>query len=441
MINLKDAGLLRACAYINGVWRDADDGATFDVTDPASGETLGAVPNMGASETRVAIDAARAAFPTWSARTAKERADILRRWADLMRAHADDLALIITREQGKPLAESVGEITYAASFLEWFAEEARRVNGDVLASHRVDARLLVLKQPIGVVGAITPWNFPAAMITRKVGPALAAGCTFIVKPAEQTPLSALALAELGERAGVPAGVFNVVTGDAKAIGGELTSNPAVRKITFTGSTAVGRLLLAQSAATVKKMSMELGGNAPFIVFDDADLDAAVAGALVSKYRNTGQTCVCANRFYVQDGVYEAFTDKLAAAVAELKVGPGTGSGAEQGPLIDADALAKVESHVREAVSGGARVVVGGTRHALGGTFYAPTVIADAHQGMAFVKEETFGPVAALIRFSTDEEAITWANDSEFGLAAYFYSRDLKRVWRTAEALEIGRAHV
>jgi len=440
-MKLNDSALLRAQAYVGGVWRDADSAATFDVTDPATGAVLGSVPDMGAGETRAAIAAAAEAFPSWAARTAKERADVLRAWANLMLANKDDLALIMTAEQGKPLAESKGEIVYAASFLEWFAEEARRVSGDVIASHRSDARLLVLKQPVGVVGSITPWNFPAAMITRKAGPALAAGCTFVAKPAEQTPLSALALAELGERAGVPAGVFNVVTGDAKAIGGELTSNPVVRKITFTGSTAVGKLLLAQSAQTVKKVSMELGGNAPFIVFDDADLDAAVTGAMISKYRNTGQTCVCANRFYVQDGVYDAFVEKLAAAVEALNVGAGTEDGVEQGPLIDADALAKVEGHVANAIEGGARVVVGGARHALGGTFYQPTVIADARQDMAFAKEETFGPVAALIRFSDDDEAIAWANDSEFGLAAYFYTRDLKRVWRTAEALEVGMVGV
>jgi len=440
-MKLNDSALLRAQAYVGGAWRDADDTATFNVTDPATGQVIGTAPNMGASETRAAITAAADALLGWSARTAKQRADVLRTWADLILANKDDLALIMTAEQGKPLAESKGEIVYAASFLEWFAEEARRVCGDVIASHRSDARLLVLKQPVGVVGSITPWNFPAAMITRKAGPALAAGCTFVAKPAEQTPLSALALAELGERAGVPAGVFNVVTGDAKAIGGELTSNPVVRKITFTGSTAVGKLLLAQSAQTVKKVSMELGGNAPFIVFDDADLDAAVAGAMISKYRNTGQTCVCANRFYVQDGVYDAFAEKLAAAVKALNVGPGTEDGVEQGPLIDADALAKVEAHVANAIEGGARVMVGGARHALGGTFYQPTVISDARQDMAFAKEETFGPVAALIRFSDDDEAITWANDSEFGLAAYFYARDLKRVWRTAEALEAGMVGV
>jgi succinate-semialdehyde dehydrogenase/glutarate-semialdehyde dehydrogenase len=406
--------------------------------NPATGEKLGTVPDMGAAETRRAIEAAAAAFPAWAAKTAKDRAAILRRWYELMMAHQDDLALIMTAEQGKPLAESKGEIAYAASFIEWFAEEGKRLYGDVIPTHQADKRLLVLRQPIGVVAAITPWNFPAAMITRKAGPALAAGCTFVCKPAHQTPYSALAMAELGRRAGIPAGVLNVVTGrDAAAIGAEMTSNPIVRKITFTGSTAIGKKLMAQSAGTLKKLSLELGGNAPFIVFEDADLDAAVAGAVVSKYRNTGQTCVCANRFLVHSSVYEAFTNKLVDAVSQLRVGDGLKGATDQGPLIDAKALAKVEQHVADAVSRGAQIAHGGKRHALGGTFYQPTIVTNVTNDMLMAREETFGPVAPLLRFDTESQAIRMANDTEFGLASYFYTRDLARSWRVAEALEYG----
>jgi succinate-semialdehyde dehydrogenase/glutarate-semialdehyde dehydrogenase len=392
---------------------------------------------MGATETREAIDAAAKAMPAWAKRTAKERAVILRRFAELMLANADDLAIIMTSEQGKPLAEAKGEVAYAASFLEWFAEEGKRVYGDVIPTFRADARLLVLRQPVGVAAAITPWNFPAAMITRKLGPALAAGCSFVCKPAPQTPFSALALAELGRRAGLPPGVFNVVTGDAEQIGGELTSNPLVRKLSFTGSTAVGKKLIAACAGTVKKVSMELGGNAPFIVFDDADLDAAVQGLMASKYRNTGQTCVCANRVYVQDGVYEAFAAKLAVAVAGLRVGDGLAGPTDQGPLIDERALAKVQAHIADAVSQGARIAAGGKPHALGGTFFEPTILLDVTPGMRVSREETFGPVAPLFRFHNEAEAIQLANDTEFGLAAYFFTRDLARSWRVQEALEYG----
>jgi succinate-semialdehyde dehydrogenase / glutarate-semialdehyde dehydrogenase len=393
---------------------------------------------MGANETRRAIAAAAAAFPAWAARTAKERANILRRWHDLMVENREDLATLMTAEQGKPLSESLGEIGYAASFIEWFAEEAKRLYGDVIPGHQADKRILVLRQPIGVVAAITPWNFPAAMITRKAGPALAAGCTFVCKPASQTPYSALAMAELGARAGIPAGVLNFVTGrNSAAIGGEMTANSTVRKITFTGSTAIGKKLMAQSAATLKKLSLELGGNAPFIVFDDADLDAAVAGAIASKYRNTGQTCVCANRLLVQGGVYDAFASKLGAAVSRLRVGDGLRGATDQGPLIDAKALAKVEEHIADAVSKGATIAVGGKRHALGGTFFEPTILTDATSGMLLAREETFGPVAPLFRFQSEQEAIAMANDTEFGLAAYFYTRDLGRSWRVAEALEYG----
>ncbi|HJW54504.1 MAG TPA: NADP-dependent succinate-semialdehyde dehydrogenase [Burkholderiaceae bacterium] len=437
MFQLKDPSLLRQQAYLNGQWCNADNGETFPVTNPATGEVIGSVPNMGAAEARRAIVAANEAWRGWRAKTAKERSAVLRKWNDLMLANADDLALIMTTEQGKPLAEAKGEIAYAASFIEWFAEEAKRVSGDTLASPWPDRRLVVVKEPIGVCAAITPWNFPAAMITRKVGPALAAGCPMVVKPAEATPYSALALAVLAERAGVPAGVFSVITGDARAIGGEMTSNPTVRKLSFTGSTEVGRLLMQQSASTVKKLSLELGGNAPFIVFDDADLDAAVEGAIVSKYRNAGQTCVCANRLYVQDGVYDAFADKLVAAVKKLKVGNGAEPGVTQGPLIDADAIAKVEQHVADAVDKGGRVLTGGKRHALGHTFFEPTVIVNVTPAMRVAKEETFGPLAPLFRFKTDEEAIAAANDTEFGLASYFYSRDIGRIWRVAEGLESG----
>lgn len=436
-MELKDKSLFRRQCYIDGTWCDADDGANLEVTDPATGDVLGTVPKMGAAETKRAIDAAEAAFPKWRDLLAKERSVILRRWFDLMMENVDDLALLLTLEQGKPLAESKGEIAYAASFIEWFAEEGKRVYGDVIPQHQADKRIVVIKQPIGVVGAITPWNFPAAMITRKSGPALAAGCTFVCKPASYTPFSALAMAVLAERAGVPKGVFNVVTGSASAIGGEMTSNPSVRKLTFTGSTEIGKKLMAQCAGTVKKVSMELGGNAPFIVFDDADLDAAIDGAIASKYRNTGQTCVCANRFYVQDGIYDTFLERLTTAVFDLKVGRGTEDGVAQGPLIDAAAVEKVEEHIADAVAKGGRIVTGGGRHELGGTFFEPTIIADASQDMAVAREETFGPLAPIIRFKTEEEVYALANDTEFGLAAYFYARDLGLVWRASEALETG----
>ena len=437
-MKLKDPTLLRTRAYSNGEWLNADNAATLKVLNPATGEALGTVPDMGAAETRRAIAAAAAAFPAWAARTGKERAGILRRWYGLMMENQDDLATLMTAEQGKPFAESQGEIGYAASFIEWFGEEAKRLYGDVIPGHQADKRILVLRQPVGVVAAITPWNFPAAMITRKAGPALAAGCTFVCKPASQTPYSALAMAELGARAGIPAGVLNFVTGrDAAAIGGEMTSNPLVRKITFTGSTGVGKKLMAQSAGTLKKLSLELGGNAPFIVFDDADLDAAVAGAIASKYRNTGQTCVCANRLLVQSGVYDAFAARLTAAVAKLRVGDGLRAATDQGPLIDAKALAKVEEHVADAVAKGARIAIGGKRHALGGTFFEPTVLTHVSRDMLLAREETFGPVAPLFRFETEQDAIALANDTEFGLAAYFYTRDLARSWRVAEALEYG----
>ncbi|MFM0555015.1 NADP-dependent succinate-semialdehyde dehydrogenase [Paraburkholderia sediminicola] len=436
-LSLKDPSLLKSRAYIAGEWQGADDGTTFEVKNPATGETIATVPRMGTAETRRAIDTANAAWPAWRATTAKQRAVILRKWHDLMMENADDLAKILTTEQGKPLAEAKGEIQYAASFLEWFAEEGKRVNGDTIPTPANDKRIVVTKEPIGVCAAITPWNFPAAMITRKVGPALAAGCPIIVKPAEATPLSALALAVLAERAGVPRGVFNVVTGEPKAIGAEMTGNPIVRKLSFTGSTPVGRLLMAQCAPTVKKVSLELGGNAPFIVFDDADLDAAVAGAIASKYRNSGQTCVCTNRFYVHDKVYDAFAEKLRVAVEQLKVGRGTEDGVTQGPLINEAAVLKVESHIEDALAKGARIVTGGKRHALGHGFFEPTVLADVTPAMKVARDETFGPLAPLFRFSSDEEVIRLANDTEFGLASYFYSRDIGRVWRVAEALEYG----
>jgi succinate-semialdehyde dehydrogenase/glutarate-semialdehyde dehydrogenase len=437
-MKLRDPDLLRTRALIGGKWVDAANEATRPVLNPATREMIGTVPDMGVAETRRAIEAASQAFPAWAALTAKERAAILRRWYELLMANQEDLATLMTAEQGKPLAESKGEIAYGASFIEWFAEEGKRVYGDVIPPHQADKRLLVLRQPVGVVGAITPWNFPLAMITRKAGPALAAGCTFVCKPASQTPYSALAAAALAQRAGVPAGVLNVVTGaDAAAIGGELTSNPSVRKVTFTGSTAVGKKLMAQCAGTVKKLTMELGGNAPFIVFEDADLDAAVAGAIASKYRNTGQTCVCANRLLVQAPVYEAFTRKLVHAVAQLRVGDGLQGPTDQGPLIDAKALAKVEEHIADAVNKGAHIALGGKRHGLGGTFYEPTVITDVTPLMLMAREETFGPVAPLFRFETEQDAIRMANDTEFGLAAYFYTRDLARSWRVAESLEYG----
>ena len=436
-VTLTDPKLFRQACYVDGAWIVAKGGASIPVDNPATGETIGAVPRLGTAETRAAIDAANRAFPAWRKKTAKERAQVLRRWFELMLAHQDDLARLMTIEQGKPLAESKGEVAYAAAFLEWFGEEAKRLYGDTIPGHQADKRIVVIKQPIGVVACITPWNFPLAMITRKAGPAIAAGCTVVLKPASQTPFSALALAELAERAGMPKGVFNVITGPASEIGGELTSNADVRKLSFTGSTEVGKLLMAQCAATVKKVSLELGGNAPFIVFDDADLDAAVEGAIASKYRNTGQTCVCANRLLVQDRVYDAFAKKLGDAVRELKPAPGLEPGATQGPLIDDRAVAKVEEHIADAVSKGARVLVGGNRHNRGGRFFEPTVLADVTPAMMVAREETFGPVAPLFRFKTDEEAIALANDTEFGLAAYFYGRDIGRVWRVAEALEAG----
>lgn len=437
MIALQDPSLLRQQCHINGQWAHADSGETVPVANPATGETLGTIPKMGVEETRRAIEAANAAYPAWRARTAADRSVILRRWSELLLENQDDLAVLMTAEQGKPLAEARGEIVYAASFLEWFAEEAKRVYGDTIPQHQKDKRIVVIKEPIGVCAAITPWNFPSAMITRKVGPALAVGCTMVLKPATQTPYSALALAELAVRAGVPAGVFNVVTGASGAIGGEMTSNPKVRKLTFTGSTEIGKLLMEQCAGTVKKLSLELGGNAPFIVFDDADLDAAVEGALISKYRNTGQTCVCTNRFLVQDGIYERFAEKLVAAVEKLKVGDGLRGETQQGPLIDMKAVEKVEEHVADALAKGARLLCGGKRHVLGRSYFEPTVLADATSDMAVAREETFGPVAPLFRFTTEEEAVQMANDTEFGLAAYFYSRDIGRVWRVAEAVEYG----
>jgi succinate-semialdehyde dehydrogenase/glutarate-semialdehyde dehydrogenase len=441
MPDLKDPSLLRQQAYIDGAWIDADNGETVAVLNPATGEQLATVPHMGAPETRRAIEAANTAWPAWRKKTAKERAAILRKWSDLMLENADDLALLMTLEQGKPLKEAKGEIQYAASFFEWFAEEAKRIAGETLASPWAHSRMIVTKEPIGVCAAITPWNFPAAMITRKVAPALAAGCPIVLKPAELTPLSALALAELAERAGVPPGVFSVVIGDAKAIGGEMTANPTVRKLSFTGSTPVGRLLMEQSAPTVKKLSLELGGNASFIVFDDADIDAAVEGAIASKYRNAGQTCVCANRLYVQDGVYDEFARKLAAAVGKLKVGNGVEDGVTTGPLIEEKAVVKVEQHIEDALGKGARVLVGGKRHALGHSFFEPTVLADVTTDMVVAREETFGPLAPLFRFKTEEEVIKLANDTEFGLASYFYARNIGRVWRVAEAIETGMVGV
>ena len=435
---LNDTSLLRDQAYINGSWATSAD--TFDVNNPANGATIASIPNLGAPETEQAISAAQQAFPAWSARTGKERAEVLRKWFDLILANADDLAMLMTAEQGKPLVEAKGEITYGASFIEWFAEEGKRVYGDVLPTPWTDRRLLTIKQPIGVCAAITPWNFPMSMITRKVAPAIAAGCTIVIKPAEQTPLSALALAELAHRAGMPRGVMNVITADDErsiTVGETLCASPIVRHLSFTGSTAVGRILMRQCAPTIKKVSLELGGHAPFIVFDDADLDAAVKGAMQSKYRNAGQVCIATNRFYVQESVYAAFVEKLAAATTKIKVGNGFDQGVWQGPLIDTQALAKVEEHVNDAVSKGAKVEHGGKRHALGGSFFEPTVLSNVGKGMKILQEETFGPVAAIVKFKTEEEVIAAANDTEYGLASYFYSRDIGRIWRVAEKLEYG----
>jgi succinate-semialdehyde dehydrogenase/glutarate-semialdehyde dehydrogenase len=436
-MKLSDSSLFRQQAYIDGQWQGADSAQTFDVFNPASEAKLGTVPLMGAAETRRAIDAANAALPEWRAKTAKERAHVLKKWFDLVMESQDDLATLMTAEQGKPFAEAKGEVAYGASFIEWFAEEAKRVYGDTVPAPATDRRIVVIKQPIGVVASITPWNFPNAMITRKCAPAMAAGCTVVAKPAEDTPYSALALAVLAERAGIPKGVFNVVTGNPKEIGAEITSNPIVRKVSFTGSTQVGKLLMRQCSETVKKVSLELGGNAPFIVFDDADLDAALKGVMASKYRNTGQTCVCANRIFVQDGVYDAFAQKMATAVKALKVGDGFEDGVAQGPLINEAAIVKVERLVADAVAKGAKVVTGGKRHELGGTFYTPTILTGVTNAMACASEEIFGPVAALYRFSDEADVIAQANDTPFGLAAYFYARDVGRVWRVAEALEYG----
>ncbi|MGF1525569.1 MAG: NAD-dependent succinate-semialdehyde dehydrogenase [Candidatus Competibacterales bacterium] len=437
MNQLKDQGLFRPQCYIDGAWTDAANGETLPVTNPATGETLGTVPAVGEAETRRAIEAAERAFPAWRDTPAKVRAAHLRRWFDLIMSHQEDLAVLMTLEQGKALTESKGEIAYAASFIEWFAEEGKRTYGDVIPSPLGDRRIVVLKQPIGVCAAITPWNFPAAMITRKAGPALAAGCPMVVRPASETPYSALALAELAHRAGIPAGVFSVITGPSKVIGAELTSNPTVRKLSFTGSTAVGKLLMGQCAGTMKKLSLELGGNAPFIVFDDADVDAAVAGAIQCKFRNSGQTCVCANRIYVQDGVYDAFVEGFAKAVAALKVGNGLEEGVQQGPLINAQAVEKVEAHIRDALDKGAQVVTGGERHPLGGSFFQPTVLKGVRAEMVVSCDETFGPLAPVFRFQEEADVIRQANATEFGLAGYFYSQRYDRVWRVAEALECG----
>lgn len=436
-LKLNDPALLRELCFIDGAWSAAHNGATLEVTNPATAKKLGSIPSMGAAETRRAIAAAAAALPAWRARTAKERAIVMRRWFDLMIENQEDLATLMTAEQGKPLAESKTEILYAASFIEWFGEEAKRLYGDIIPGHQTDKRIMVLRQPVGVVAAITPWNFPSAMITRKAGPALAAGCTLVCKPATQTPYSAFALAELAHRAGVPKGVFNVITGSATAIGGEMTGNPTVRKLTFTGSTEVGKTLMAQCAGTVKKLSLELGGNAPFIVFDDADLDAAVQGALASKYRNTGQTCVCANRLLIQAAVYDEFARRLKSAVAQLRVGDGLAGVTDQGPLIDAKAVTKVEEHIADALAKGAKVALGGKRHALGGLFFEPTILTGVTPKMLVAREETFGPVAPLFKFENEAQAIAMANDTEFGLAAYLYTRDLARSWRLSEAIEYG----
>jgi succinate-semialdehyde dehydrogenase/glutarate-semialdehyde dehydrogenase len=441
-LQLKHSALLKQnSTWLEGSWIGADSGEVITVTNPANGNVIAHVPRMGKAETARAILAAETAQKSWKNQTAAARAAILKRWFDLVKLHADDLALILTSEQGKPLAEAKGEVNYGASFIEWFAEEAKRVYGETIPSPANDRRLLVIKQPIGVTVAITPWNFPIAMITRKAAPALAAGCSMIIKPAEQTPLSAIALAVLAEEAGVPAGVLQVITGKSREIGAVMTESPIVSKLSFTGSTEVGRVLMAQCAPTIKKLSLELGGNAPFIVFDDADLDAAVEGAMISKFRNAGQTCVCANRLFVQDGVFEQFAEKLAAKVAALKVGDGTQSGVTQGPLIDMAAVEKIESHVADAVKKGAKLLQGGKRHALGGTYFQPTVLANVTEDSLIFKEETFGPVAPLFRFKTDDEVIAMANNTEFGLASYFFSRDIGRVWRVAEALEYGMVGV
>ncbi|MFA1625591.1 NADP-dependent succinate-semialdehyde dehydrogenase [Rhizobium mongolense] len=438
---LKDPSLFRQAALVGDNWIEADRTNAIEVNNPATGEIIGFVPKLGAAETRTAIEAARLAQTGWAARTAKERCAILRRWYELMIENKDDLGRILTLEQGKPLAEATGEIIYGASFIEWFAEEGRRIYGDLIPGHQPDKRIMVMKQPIGVVAAITPWNFPNAMITRKAGPAFAAGCAMVLKPASQTPFSAIAIAVLAERAGLPKGLFSVITGSAAAIGAEMTSNPVVRKLTFTGSTEIGAELYKQSAPTIKKLGLELGGNAPFIVFDDADLDAAVEGALIAKYRNNGQTCVCANRIYVQDGVYDAFAAKLVAAVGKLKTGNGFDEGVILGPLIDKAALAKVEEHIADATAKGARVLQGGKRHALGGTFFEATILGDVTKDMAVAREETFGPLAPLFRFKDEADVIEHANDTEFGLASYFYAKDLARVFRVAEALEYGMVGV
>lgn len=429
------SALIRNGNFIDGQW--SSGGPTYPVLNPANGELVAAVQKAGAEETHLAIDAANRALPAWRKLTAKERSQKLKRWAELMLSNQKDLATLLSREQGKPLAEAMGEVVYAASFLEWFGEEAKRAYGDVIPSHKADARIIVVKEAIGVVAAITPWNFPLAMVTRKVGPALAAGCTMVLKPSEETPLSAFALAVLAEQAGIPAGVFNIVSGDAVAIGGALQASSIVRKLSFTGSTRTGKLLMRQASETLKKVSLELGGNAPFIVFDDADLDAAVKGAMASKFRNTGQTCVCVNRFFIQDSVYDAFTGKLAEAVAAMRVGDALQGETEQGPLINAAALAKVESHVGDAIEKGAKVLCGGRRHALGGTFFEPTILTEASNDMLIAQEETFGPVAACFRFKDEAEVLARANDTPFGLSAYFYSRDIGRVWRMAEGLEAG----
>lgn len=440
-MQLNDPSLLRQQSFINGQWCDAVSGDTLKVVNPATNALIGYVPNMGQVETEMAIKAAEAALPAWRALTAKERGAKLRRWFELLNENSDDLALLMTTEQGKPLAEAKGEVTYAASFIEWFAEEAKRIYGDTIPGHQVDKRLMVIKQPVGVTAAITPWNFPAAMITRKAAPALAAGCTMVVKPAHQTPFTALAMAELAKRAGIPAGVFSVLTGDAVQIGNEMCSNPIVRKLSFTGSTNIGIKLMAQCAPTLKKLSLELGGNAPFIVFNDANIDAAVEGAMIAKYRNAGQTCVCANRIYVQDGVYDEFALKLSTAVGKLKVGEGINEGITTGPLINTAAVEKVQSHLIDAIAKGASVIAGGKVHDLGGNFFEPTVLTNVDKSMLVAREETFGPLAPLFKFSDVDDVIKQANDTEFGLAAYFYGRDISLVWKVAEALEYGMVGV